>query len=160
MLFRRQKRDESTVMSAHVISQEALDVAALTALVSSPQAGALASFVGVVRNNSLGRQVRYLFYEAYAPMAKKEFERIAKEMAVRWDILNVAMAHRVGKLCIGEASVAIVVASAHRKEALEACAFAIERIKQRVPVWKKEYWEGGEVWLENAQGSTILPVNA
>ena len=146
-------------MGAHVICEEVLDIQTLSGQVRSPQAGAVVSFVGVVRNNSLGRDVRYLFYEAYTPMAQKEFERIEAEIRIRWDVLRVIMAHRVGTLHIGEASVAIVVSSAHRKEALEACAFAIERIKQRLPVWKKEYWEGGEVWLENAQGSTIVPAS-
>jgi molybdopterin synthase catalytic subunit len=99
--------------------------------------------------------VLYLFYEAYPPMAVKELERLEAEVRGRWEIEAIAIAHRIGRLEIGEASVAIAVSSPHRREAIEACHYAIDRLKQTVPVWKKEFWEGGEVWIENAQGSTI-----
>ena len=127
---------------------------------AAPAAGAIATFLGVVRDNSLGRRVLHLFYEAYPPMAIKEMERVEAEVRERWNIEAIAISHRVGKLLIGEASVAIAVSSAHRKESIEACHYAIDRLKEIVPVWKKEYWEGGEVWLENAQGSTITRLSS
>jgi molybdopterin synthase catalytic subunit len=88
-------------------------------------------------------------------MAIKEMERLEAEVRARWDIEAIAITHRVGRLEIGEARVAIAVSSAHRAEALAACHYTIDRLKQTVPVWKKEYWEGGEVWIENPRGSTI-----
>lgn len=139
----------------HEIVEAPIDVGALVAKVASPRAGGIATFLGVVRDNSLGRKVRYLLYEAYPPMAVKEMERVEAEVRQRWEVEAVAITHRIGRLEIGEASVAIAVSSAHRREAIEACHFAIDLLKQTVPVWKKEYWEGGEVWIENAQGSTI-----
>ncbi|MDH5752677.1 MAG: molybdenum cofactor biosynthesis protein MoaE [Deltaproteobacteria bacterium] len=139
----------------HEIVEAPIDMNDLLARVASPGAGGIATFLGVVRDNALGRKVRYLFYEAYPPMAIKEMEKLEAEVRERWDIISIAITHRVGRLEIGEASVAIAVSSAHRKEALEACHYTIDRIKQTVPVWKKEYWEGGEVWVENSAGSTI-----
>jgi MoaE-MoaD fusion protein len=144
----------------HRIVSDPIDVAALVERVASPRAGGISTFLGVVRDNSLGRRVRYLLYEAYPPMALKEMERVEAEVRERWEIEAIAIEHRIGRLEIGEASVAIAVSSAHRREAIEACHYAIDRLKQTVPVWKKEYWEGGEVWIENAQGSTITrPAN-
>lgn len=139
----------------HEIVSEPIDERAVTARVASPRAGAIATFQGVVRDNSLGRKVLYLLYEAYPPMAVKEMEAIEAEIRGRWEVEAVAITHRVGRLEIGEASVIIAVSSPHRKDALEACHFAIDRLKQTVPVWKKEFWEGGEVWIENPQGSYI-----
>ena len=139
----------------HEIVESPIDLNDLVARVASPKAGGIATFLGVVRDNSLGRNVLYLFYEAYPPMAVKEMERVEAEVRKHWDIEAIAISHRIGRLEIGEASVAIAISSAHRKEAIEACHFAIDRLKQTVPVWKKEYWRGGEVWIENAQGSTI-----
>lgn len=139
----------------HEIVTEPIDLNALVARVASPGAGGIATFLGVVRDNSLGRKVLYLFYEAYPPMAVKVLERLEAEVRGRWEIEAIAIAHRIGRLEIGEASVAIAVSSPHRREAIEACHYAIDRLKQTVPVWKKEFWEGGEVWIENAQGSTI-----
>lgn len=140
----------------HEIVTAPIDLNALVGKVASPGAGAIATFLGVVRDTSLGRKVRYLLYEAYPPMAVRELEKIEDEVRRRWRIEKMAIAHRIGELKIGEASVAIAVSSPHRREALEACQFAIDRLKQTVPVWKKEYWEGGEVWIENRQGSTIV----
>ena len=129
----------------------------LLAKVASPEAGGIASFLGVVRDNSLGRKVHYLFYEAYPPMAIKEMASLEQEVRERWEICEMAITHRIGRLEIGEASVAIAISSPHRREALEACQYTINRLKETVPVWKKEYWEGGEVWIENKEGSTIVP---
>lgn len=144
----------------HDIITAPIDLNALVAKVASPKAGGIATFLGVVRDNSLGRKVLHLFYEAYPPMAIKEMARVEAEVRQRWEIEAIAITHRIGKLEIGEASVAIAVSSAHRKEAIEACHFAIDLLKKTVPVWKKEYWQGGEVWIENAEGSTIIPASS
>lgn len=144
----------------HEVSAAPIDEKLVTARVASPGAGAVATFQGVVRDNSLGRKVLYLFYEAYPPMAVKEMQAIEEEVRKRWEIDKIAISHRTGRLEIGEASVIIAVSSPHRRDALEACHFTIDRLKQTVPVWKKEYWEGGEVWIENPQGSFITqPAN-
>ena len=140
----------------HEMVEAPIDLNTLVAKVAAPGAGGIATFLGVVRDNSHGRKVLYLFYEAYPPMAVKEMERVEGAVRERWEIEAMAITHRIGRLEIGEASVAIAVSSAHRKEAIEACHFAIDRLKQTVPVWKKEYWEGGEIWIENAEGSTIV----
>ena len=140
----------------HEMADEPIDLNTLVAKVASPRAGGIATFLGVVRDNSLGRKVLYLYYEAYPPMAVKEMARVETAVRERWEIEAIAITHRTGRLEIGEASVAIAVSSPHRKESIEACHFAIDRLKQTVPAWKKEYWEGGEIWIENAEGSTIV----
>jgi molybdopterin synthase catalytic subunit len=112
--------------------------------------GAIATFLGLVRNHNQGRRVQYLEYEAYEPLALKAFERIAREVGDRWRGVRLALHHRVGRLEIGEASVAIAAASAHRADAYAACRYAIERVKQIAPVWKHEYFDGGDVWIEGA----------
>jgi molybdopterin synthase catalytic subunit len=112
--------------------------------------GAVATFLGVVRNHNLGRSVRYLEYEAYEPLARKSFERISAEVDARWPGVRLALHHRVGRLDIGEASVAIAAASPHRADAFAACRYAIERVKQIAPIWKREFFEGGDVWIEGA----------
>ncbi len=112
--------------------------------------GAVVTFLGVVRNHSGARRVRYLEYEAYEPLALKTFERIAGEIHDRWPGARIALHHRVGRLEIGDASVAIVAASPHRREAFGACRYAIERVKQIAPIWKREFFEGGDVWIEGA----------
>ena len=112
--------------------------------------GAVATFLGLVRNHNAGRSVRYLEYEAYDPLARKSFERIAAEVTARWPGVRLALHHRVGHLEIGEASVAIAAASAHRADAFSACRYTIERVKQIAPIWKREFFEGGDVWIEGA----------
>ena len=112
--------------------------------------GAVTTFLGLVRNHNLGRSVRYLEYEAYEPLARKAFERIAAEVEERWPGVRLALHHRVGRLEIGEASVAIAAASAHRGDAFAACRYTIERVKQIAPIWKREFFEGGDVWIEGA----------
>ncbi len=112
--------------------------------------GAVVTFLGLVRNHNQGRRVQYLEYEAYEPLAMKAFARIDEEVRVRWPGVRVALHHRTGRLEIGEASVAIVAASAHRADAFAACRYVIERVKQIVPVWKREYFDGGDVWIEGA----------
>ena len=119
--------------------------------------GAVATFLGVVRNHNAGRRVQYLEYEAYDALARRAFERIAAEVAARWPGVRLALHHRIGRLEIGEASVAIAAASAHRGEAFAACRYTIERVKQIAPIWKREFFEGGDVWIE---GATADPEDA
>lgn len=112
--------------------------------------GAVTSFLGVVRSENLGRRVTHLEYEAYEPLAIRTLERIRGEALERWPSVRLAVHHRIGRLAVGEASVAIAAASPHRAEAFAACRYTIERIKQIAPIWKREYFEGGDVWIEGA----------
>jgi molybdopterin synthase catalytic subunit len=112
--------------------------------------GAVATFLGLVRNHNAGRVVQHLEYEAYEALAIRVFERIAREVAERWPGARMALHHRIGRIEIGDASVAIAVASAHRGEAFAACRYTIERVKQIAPIWKREFFEGGDVWIEGA----------
>ena len=112
--------------------------------------GAVVTFLGLVRNHNAGRSVRYLEYEAYVPLAVRTFDRIAAEARERWPTARLAVHHRIGRLEIGDASVAIVAVSPHRAEAYAACRYAIERVKQIAPIWKREFFEGGDVWIEGA----------
>jgi len=112
--------------------------------------GAVVTFLGLVRNHNVGRRVRYLEYEAYEPLALKAFERIACEVGERWSAARLALHHRIGRLDVGEASIAIVVRSPHRGDAYAACRYAIERVKQIAPIWKREFFDGGDVWIEGA----------
>ncbi len=128
--------------------EEPIDAAALQAEVGADRHGAIALFLGVVRENSpTGKLVLHLDYEAYEGMAEREMEAIADEMERRWPGCSVAMVHRVGRLAIGEASVAIAVATPHRAAAFEACRFAIDRLKETVPIWKKEVFTDGTQWV-------------
>ena len=130
-----------------VITHDELDTGQAVSEVGRPGAGATVTFVGTTRDNTAGRRVLFLEYEAYRPMADEQLARVADEMRHRWDLTGVAIHHRLGKLKIGEASLVVAVSSAHRKEAFEACHYSIDRIKQIVPIWKKEFFEGGEVWV-------------
>src|SRR5262245_3375319 len=112
--------------------------------------GAVATFLGLVRNHNAGRRVQYLEYEAYEPLALRAFERIAEEINTRWPGVRLALHHRIGRIEIGEASVAIAAASPHRANAFSACRYAIERVKQIAPIWKREFFEGGDIWIEGA----------
>ncbi|MFN8496570.1 MAG: molybdenum cofactor biosynthesis protein MoaE [Anaerolineae bacterium] len=133
-----------------LITDEPLKAADVEEAVARPDAGAIVTFQGVVRDNNLGKQVSYLVYEAYPPMAEKVMAQIGDEIAARWPGAQTAIAHRVGKLEIGEASVIIAVSTGHRADAFDACHYAIDRLKAIVPVWKKEVWEGGEYWIEGS----------
>ena len=132
------------------MGDEPLDAAAVVAAVAHPGCGAVTTFIGLVRNENVGRQVLFLDYEAFEPLAVKSFERIADEAAERWPSTHLAIHHRVGRVSIGEASVAIAAASPHRADAFAVARYAIERIKQITPIWKHEHFEGGEVWIEGA----------
>ena len=136
--------------SRFAITTEPLDTAALEALVADNESGAVTTFVGRVRRQNAGRTVLWLEYEAYAPLALASFERIAAEARERWPPATLAIAHRVGRLNIGEASVVIAAGSPHRTDAFAVCRYAIERVKQISPIWKHEHFEGGAVWVEGA----------
>jgi molybdopterin synthase catalytic subunit len=119
-------------------------------------AGACAVFVGAVRRHNVGREVRHLEYEAYGPLALRAFERIDEEISAAWPDVSLAIHHRTGAVPLGDASVVIAAASPHRAEAFAACRYTIERIKQIAPIWKREHFEGGDVWIE---GATADPDN-
>jgi molybdopterin synthase catalytic subunit len=129
------------------ITEEPIQVEKVLNKVSRREAGANALFVGTVREWTRGRKTVYLKYEAYAPMAIKMFEEINKEIQAKWPQAKVAITHRIGHLDITDAAVAIAVSTPHRKEAYEANEYAIDRMKQIVPIWKKEHWEDGETWI-------------
>lgn len=125
-----------------------IDLGRLHAAVQAPHRGGVAAFVGLVRDHHQGRAVLRLDYSAYGPMAEAECGRIVAEAEARWSVA-VALQHRVGALAIGDAAVAVVVASAHREEAFAACRHVIEEVKRRVPVWKREYYADGTVaWVD------------
>ncbi|CAN5711470.1 molybdenum cofactor biosynthesis protein MoaE [soil metagenome] len=130
-----------------IVTAHPLHTADIEKLVESPSAGAVALFVGTVRDHARGHGVLRLEYEAYTPAAEKMLARIGDEIAGRWSVELVAIAHRTGLLEVGEASVVIGVSSAHRAEAFDACRYAIERIKQIVPIWKKEFYDDGASWI-------------
>ena len=132
------------------ITTAVLDLDGLVSLVSVSGVGAAVSFLGLVRDHNQGRRVVHLVYEAYEPLAERALGRIIAEARNQWPSATLAIHHRIGKLEIGEASVAIAAASAHRADAFAACRYAIERIKQIVPIWKHEYFDGGDVWIEGA----------
>lgn len=135
---------------ATAITTEVLDPDALLRVVEGPGMGAVATFLGLVRNHNQGRRVLYLVYEAYEPLAERVLARIVDEAREQWPSIAVAIHHRIGRLAIGEASVAIAAASPHRADAFAACRYAIERVKQIAPIWKHEFFEGGDVWIEGA----------
>src|SRR5262245_2722491 len=112
------------------------------------EAGAICIFEGIVRNNSKGKPTRYLEYEAYESMALKTMEEIGVFVRQAWEIDAVGIVHRLGHMDIGETSVAIIITSAHRRASFDACEYAIDRLKKIVPIWKKEFFEDGEVWVE------------
>ncbi len=132
---------------AFTIGAAPLDLAAVVAAVADPAAGAVATFIGTTRTQSRGRTVVHLEYDAYPEMAEAEMARIGEAVKARHDVLHVAIAHRTGHVPIGEASVIIAVSAAHRGPAMDACREAIDTLKQTVPVWKKEVFEGGEEWI-------------
>ena len=137
-------------MHATAITKTVLDLDELLRVVNAPGIGAVATFLGLVRDHNQGRRVLHLVYEAYEPLAERALTRIVDEARAQWPSAALAIHHRIGRLEIGEASVAIAAASPHRVDAFAACRYAIERVKQIVPVWKHEYFEGGDVWIEGA----------
>jgi molybdopterin synthase catalytic subunit len=147
-------------MPRYAVTTDELNLAALVSAVTMSPAhapdesqaigpGAITSFVGIVRNENAGRRVLRLEYEGYTPLALRTFEQIGAETAARWEV-QMALHHRLGTLRIGETSIMIAVSSPHRADAFTACRYVIERVKQIVPIWKHEFFEGGDVWIEGA----------
>lgn len=137
------------------VVHQPIDLNELVAYVTGPEAGAIATFIGTTRNHNEGRRVIALDYEAYPEMAEKELARIGADAAKTWQISRMAIVHRLGPVQIGEASVVIAVSSPHREAAFAASRFAIEEIKKTVPIWKKEVYEGGEVWIGTQSGQPL-----
>ncbi|MEC9293557.1 MAG: molybdenum cofactor biosynthesis protein MoaE, partial [Chloroflexota bacterium] len=134
------------------LTGDQLDAAVLTEFVKTDADGAIVTFLGVTRDSNQGRIVKYLEYEAYQPMAENKIGEIINEMRSRWSIGKIAVAHRTGRVNIGETSMVIAVASPHRRPAFEACLYFVDRLKEIVPIWKKEFFEGGEVWIGETPG--------
>ncbi len=135
-----------------LITSEPLDPEPLTHHVTTDEDGAVVTFLGVTRNNNAGRNVDYLEYEAYRPMADEQINVIIREMKARWEIGRVAVSHRTGRVGIGETSMVVAVGAPHREPAFEAALYFIDRLKEVVPIWKKEYFEDGEVWIGETPG--------
>lgn len=131
-----------------LLTRDPLDRAALVAATTHSSVGGIVVFEGVVRDRARGKQIRYLEYETYEEMAREQIVTIINNAQQRWGVERVAVAHRFGRLEIGEASVIIVVASPHRAEAFEACRYIIDTLKETVPIWKKEVATDGEAWVE------------
>jgi molybdopterin synthase catalytic subunit len=131
------------------ISDRPLEVDAVVRRVAGPGMGGIATFLGAVRDRARDREIRHLEYEAYPRMAEREMEKIAAEASGRWPGVRVAIAHRTGRLEIGELAVVVAAAAPHRHEAFEACRWAIDTLKERVPIWKKEFASDGEYWVDD-----------
>jgi molybdopterin synthase catalytic subunit len=140
-------------MGTTVLTENPIDIREVAGWVEAAGFGATVVFTGTVRDNARGRRVECLHYTAYGPLAEKELARIAAEAEARWGCA-VGLAHRTGRLNVGECSIAIAVAAPHRAEAFEACRWLMDAVKESVPVWKKEYFEGGAHWVE---GSEVVP---
>lgn len=136
------------------LRHEPLSLDECVAAVRRAGSGGIVSFAGMVRDHSEGKQVEFLEYEAYEPMALSMLQRVADEVCERWPVRAIAIQHRLGRLEIGDDAVVIAVSCAHRAEAFEACRYAIDRLKEIVPIWKKEHGEGGQVWVG---GPTLQP---
>lgn len=134
------------------IVEDPIDSAAVSLAVTDPAAGATVMFAGTTRDHHEGRRVTRLEYEAFREMALAELEKIGEEARRRWPIAKIAIVHRIGVVPIGAASVVIAVSTAHRDAAFAACRFAIDRLKEVVPIWKKEHFEGGTVWIGSQIG--------
>lgn len=131
------------------LTEDPIDPGAMAARIVGGEDGAVATFTGVVRNHHHGKEVLWLEYEAYEEMAETQIDGLVTEASRRWPISQVAVRHRLGHLDIGEVSVAIAVAAPHRAEALEACRWLIDTLKAEVPIFKKEAYAGGEVWVDD-----------
>jgi molybdopterin synthase catalytic subunit len=138
------------------LTRERIHTQELAEALKAPEDGAVVVFEGIVRNHSQGRRTLYLEYEGYEPMAIRKMEEIGGEIREKFPIDCLGMIHRLGRLEIGETSVAILVTSAHRRAAFEACRYAIDRLKRTVPIWKKEYFEDGAVWAEGEGQTRVL----
>ena len=137
-------------MDAVAVTTSVLDLDELTKPLVMHGDGAISTFTGIVRSHNQGRTVQFLEYEAYEPLAVRALGQIVEEARASWPSIRMGIHHRIGRLEIGEASIVIAALSAHRADAFAACRYAIERVKQIVPIWKREHFEGGEMWLEGA----------
>ncbi|WP_329609976.1 molybdenum cofactor biosynthesis protein [Microaerobacter geothermalis] len=136
-----------------LITEEPVSIEQVISKVVHPDAGAVNSFIGTVRELTKGKKTLYLEYEAYVPMALRKMKQIGDEIKKKWPDAKVAITHRIGHLEISDVAVVIAVSTPHRHDSFEACRYAIERIKEMVPIWKKEFWEDGESWVGNQQGT-------
>ncbi|MBN2320320.1 MAG: molybdenum cofactor biosynthesis protein MoaE [Acidobacteria bacterium] len=141
----------SVEVRVFLLIRDPIDVRSATDKLQRPEDGAVVVFEGVVRNNANGKDVRFLEYDAYESMALRKIEEIGAQAKEKFDIRDIAIIHRLGHMEIGECSIVIVVASAHRGPAFDACRFTIDTVKQVVPIWKKEFYTDGEVWIEGAK---------
>lgn len=139
------------------ISHEPINIQSVIDKVVDRNAGAICTFIGTVREITKDKKTLFLKYEAYEPMAVKQLEQIGKEIEERWDNTVVAITHRLGKLDISDIAVVIAVSTPHRPSSFEASRYAIERIKEIVPIWKKEHWEDGEEWIGDQLEKTPYP---
>ena len=146
----------SDSLSLPLLTREALDLDTLSLSVEGPDCGAVVTFAGNVRDNARGNRVLYLEYEAYEALADKHLRHLIGETQRRWQV-RAAVQHRLGRLEIGECSVAVAVASAHRGDAFEACRWLMDTLKETVPIWKKEFFEGGAHWVEGPNVIGIEP---
>ena len=142
-----------------LLTREPVDLPGLSRVVEGSEYGAVVTFAGNVRDNARGRRVLYLEYEGYAPLAETELRRLIAEAETRWDI-KCAVQHRLGRLKIGECSVGVAVAAAHRGEAFEACRWLMDTLKETVPIWKHEFFEGGDHWVEGPNAVSAAPDNS
>jgi molybdopterin synthase catalytic subunit len=136
-----------------IITEEPLDPKPYIDYVTTDEDGAVVTFLGVTRDNNDGRTVEYLEYEAYRPMADEQMQAVIAEMKAKWEIGRVAVAHRTGRVDIGETSMVLAVGAPHRRPAFEAALYFVDRLKEVVPIWKKEVFRGGEVWIGKTPGS-------
>ncbi len=135
------------------VTADVLDPVPLTEFVTTGVDGAVVTFLGVTRNHNGGRRVLHLDYEAYQPMAENKIVEIAGEMRSKWELGKIAVAHRTGRVDIGETSMVVAVGAAHRRPAFEASLYFVDRLKEIVPIWKREFFEGGEVWIGETPGA-------
>ena len=133
------------------ITYDALDPEAITDRVRSDSAGAVLTFLGTTRDTTADRDVLYLEYEAYEPMAEKKLAEVRQEMMEKWPLTAVAISHRLGRLEVSDISLVVAVSSQRRGHAFEAAQYSVDRLKQIVPIWKKEFFKGGEVWVESPE---------
>ncbi|HVI21714.1 MAG TPA: molybdenum cofactor biosynthesis protein MoaE [Bacillus sp. (in: firmicutes)] len=145
------------IMKFFEISQEPINTQSVIDKVVQREAGAITTFIGTVRELTHGKKTLYLVYESYEPMAVKKLEQVGQEIEEKWSGSKVAITHRVGKLDITDIAVVIAVSTPHRADSYEANRYAIERIKQIVPIWKKEHWEDGQEWIGDQLEKVAYP---
>ncbi len=140
-----------------LITNRKISIEDVISKVVHPDAGAINTFIGTVREMTKGKKTLYLEYEAYTSMAEKKLLQIGTEITEKWPESRTAITHRIGRLTISDIAVVIAVSTPHRADSFEACRYAIERIKEMVPIWKKENWEDGESWIGNQKETVDYP---